>query len=260
MRRLLAAAALLAAAVSLSGPGQAAERPVRLLPDLAQSTPKRLIVTRVGDRWRLGFLSAAANVGRGPVLVRGRRSRASDPRMTARQLIRRSDGSTARGRRVGTLRYSQTRTHEHWHIRGFMRYELRDTRGRIVTPSRKVGFCLTDSAPWSRPVPRARSRPRWTTRCGLNRPDLLRVDEGISVGWMDIYDPFVEGQYVDVTGLPAGRYVLVHRVNPSGRIRALARSNNASSALVRLRWPNGRSRKPAVKRLAACFYRARCSR
>src|SRR3712207_6538817 len=139
--------------VALGGSGQAAERPVRLLPDLRQQTPRLLTVNSVGRRWRLGFLSSVLNAGRGPMEGRGSRPGLRRPWMAARQVIRRSDGSAVLGRQVGRLRYTRTPTHEHWHFMRFMRYELRDTRGRLVTPSRKVGFCLTDSATTDRTFP-----------------------------------------------------------------------------------------------------------
>jgi Lysyl oxidase len=255
------AAAAAAVVVALGGSGEAAERPVRLLPDLAQTTPKLLTVTRVDRRWRLGFLSSVRNAGRGPMELRGSRPSTRRARMSARQAILRSDGSTVLGQRVaGHLRYVRTRTHEHWHFLRFMRYELRDTRGRLVAPSRKIGFCLTDSATGDATLPGQPDEPVWTGRCGLRRPGLLTVRAGISVGWLDIYDPFREGQYVDITRLDAGRYVLVHRVDPGRRVLERKRSNNVSSALVRIRWPKGRNARPTVRKLRSCFNSARCPR
>jgi hypothetical protein len=80
--------------------------------------------------------------------------------------------------------------------------------------------------------------------------------EGISVGYGDDYDPTLEGQYVDVTGLPAGRYVLVHRVNESGALQESRTDNNASSSLIRLAWRGGR---PIVEQLRRCPGADTCS-
>ena len=46
-------------------------------------------------------------------------------------------------------------------------------------------------------------------------PGARTIREGISPGFGDDYVPQREGQSIDVTGLPPGRYVLVHRANPS---------------------------------------------
>jgi hypothetical protein len=260
---LVAALTLLAAA--LSGPGSAAKRPVTLLPDPAQSPPRLLQVEEVptegGVRWRLGFLSAVLNAGRGPLIVHGHRPDTDTPEMTGDQLIRRSDGSTATVKGVGRLRFVESVTHNHWHLLGFERYELRRTSdAKIIAPAEKTGFCLTDSShdAGDTPLPGEREQPTYTQQCGLNGRDLLQVTEGISIGWMDIYDPLKEGQWVDISRVPAGRYLLVHRVNVDGKLRELKRSNDASSLLIRISWPKGHSSEPKVDTLRSCFYSIRC--
>jgi len=81
---------------------------------------------------------------------------------------------------------------------------------------------------------------------------------GISVGYGDDYHAYLEGQSIAVTGLPAGRYELVHRVNGNGRLRETRYSNNAASVLVRLSWPNGSDDRPRVEVLKRCPGRERC--
>jgi hypothetical protein len=66
------------------------------------------------------------------------------------------------------------------------------------------------------------------------------------------------GQNVDVTGLQAGRYWLVHRANASGRLRERTFVNNAASVLLRLTWPGGRRALPRVDVLRVCEGRERC--
>jgi len=58
-----------------------------------------------------------------------------------------------------------------------------------------------------------------------------------------------------LTGLRAGRYVLVHRVNADGRLRELRHDNDAASLLLRLRWRRG---VPYIRVLAVCPDSARC--
>src|SRR4051812_20804778 len=43
------------------------------LPDLMQRPPSSLVVSRDGDRFRLGFASAVSNLGPGPLVVVGSR-------------------------------------------------------------------------------------------------------------------------------------------------------------------------------------------
>jgi hypothetical protein len=58
--------------------------------------------------------------------------------------------------------------------------------------------------------------------------------EGISVGYGDDYDAHLEGQEIDITGLPPGRYLLVHTVNPDRSLAELSYENNTSRALIRI--------------------------
>ena len=90
------------------------------------------------------------------------------------------------------------------------------------------------------------------------RPLLRSVREGISPGYGDDYDPLLEGQYVDVTGLPAGRYELVHRVNADRRLRESDYRNNAASIVLDLSWPRGVAHEPAIDVVARCGDGRRC--
>jgi len=65
----------------------------------------------------------------------------------------------------------------------------------------KGGFCVIDIFPYA-PV----THPTGAYRsCSTN--------QGISVGWADEYVPNLDGQFIDVTGVPSGAYVLESEVN-----------------------------------------------
>jgi hypothetical protein len=156
--------------------------------------------------------------------------------------------------RVGTLRYAVTPTHEHWHLLPFELYELRRAAdGALVGEARKTGFCLTDSR-------RARggARAAYASRCGLGRPDAVRLGEGISAGWSDIYGPEREGQFFDVTDVPAGRYALVNRVNAGRAIRESSYADDLAATLFDLSWPAGPDAPPATSVVGACTGTAQC--
>jgi hypothetical protein len=78
-----------------------------LLPDLVQSPPRALEVYRARDTWRLAFLSAVENDGRGPMLLVGSRPDQNGPAMSVEQLIRRSDGTTSAYPVDGEIRFVQ---------------------------------------------------------------------------------------------------------------------------------------------------------
>ena len=258
---LTASAALLlcgpALAQAPAGPGGP------LTPDLEQEPPSGLVLTadakeRGATRYYLGFRSAVRNVGLGPLLINGRRSSRKTPAMVATQVVQRADGAVDRVPGVGRLRYVVSPGHRHWHLLGFDRYSLRRADGgRTVRRVRKTGFCLGDRyrtlAPLAGPSP---ATPAFTSNCGPGQPGRLSVSEGISVGYGDDYAANLEGQYLKLSGLPDGRYVLAHEVNADRRLRESSYDNNSASVLLALRW---RGSKPDLRVLAICEHTAACS-
>ena len=81
---------------------------------------------------------------------------------------------------------------------------------------------------------------------------------GISVGWGDRYGAQLEGQYIDVTRVPTGTYVLVHRLNLDGKLAESEYDNDASSVRFRLVWREDPSRLPRIKLLRRCAGSADC--
>jgi serine protease len=229
------------------------------LPDLDQETPYGLNVTAAAGRYWLGFGSAVRNVGRGPLLIDGYRPDTVSPTMTADQTIERDDGSTDVRAGVGRLQFVTSPDHRHWHYLRFDRYQLRRAGStKVLLRDQKTGFCLGDRYR-ATGVSLAHAAPEkvYRTNCGLNETQLLDVHEGISVGWGDDYKPFLEGQDLPLTGLRAGRYVLVHRVNSDHHLRELSYKNNAASVLLDLRWQQGA---PSLKVLRSCPNSGRCEK
>ncbi len=234
---------------------------VELLPDFDQRAPRGLVVTGTRGSFKLGFVSATDNVGRGPVRIVGRRASRRIPTMRAHQLIQLAAGGTRIEPDVGLIRYTWSSSHSHWHLLRFQTYELRRARDfRLVVRDRKSGFCLADH--WglaARRVAHFRG-PRFLSNCGNGRPDLLIVSEGTSSGYTDRYPANFHGQNLDVTRVPPGRYILVHRANPRFLLRELRYDNNAGSALIRISWPGGRRSAPSVRVLRYCEGGERCGR
>jgi hypothetical protein len=252
-----AAVALLAAALALSvcaSPVAAAEP---LLPDLTQETPYDLGIVSDGKRHHLGFASVVYNYGDGPLRIVGSRSSRNDPTMTATQVVDQDDGTKVRREGIGELRYVDSITHRHWHYLKFDTYSLRRPDGSLARADRKTGFCLGDrlTAPEIGPLPAMQPFAEYGGNCGYDEPGLLEVEEGIAVGYGDDYGPQLEGQFVDITRLPAGRYVLVHRVNADGALQEKTVENNAASVLVDVRYRRG---VPRVTQVARCPLSAAC--
>lgn len=251
-----AAVALLAAVLfaCVCAPPAAADP---LLPDLTQETPYNLGIVSDGKRHRLGFGSVVYNYGDGPLRIAGSRSSRSDPTMTATQVVDQSDGTKVRREGIGELRYVDSITHRHWHYLKFDTYSLRRPDGSLARADVKTGFCLGDrlTAPDIGPLPAMQPYAEYGGNCGYDEPDRLEVEEGIAVGYGDDYGPQAEGQFVDITRLPAGRYVLVHRVNADGALQEKTVDNNAASVLIDVRYRRGA---PRVTQVARCPLSATC--
>ncbi len=218
-----------------------------LIPDLDQWAPTHVYVATHGKRRVLAFQSAVENVGQGPVWIEGKR-KPKERRMTAWQLVRRANGTVHRLPSAGFMRYDVAPTHSHWHFHPFERYELWKRGGtKALARDHKQGFCFGDRHPVTRTA-RAHFR---AGDCGLRRPKAFGVKEGTSVGFVDIYPPEYHGQWIDITGIPDGRYVLVHRVNPEFALRERSYANNEASVRIELRGD-------AVRVLKVCSGSADC--
>jgi hypothetical protein len=226
--------ALAVVAVTAAG-GQGA------LPNLVELPPSSLEVEHGGGHDVLRFTSTVANTGTGALVVISTRP-GRDGAFASVQLVGR--------RRIPLavqLRYRRSGGHDHFHLVGFERYELRDARGRLVARDHKVGFCLSDRQSLGRARPH-----RTTSDCGRGHPRARRVVQGLSPGYADPYDADLGGQSFDVTGLPAGEYVLVNVVNP---LRAFDESDYGDDA-ASVRFVLARPPAPAgiafVRVLAVC--------
>jgi hypothetical protein len=259
----LSAASLCAAllAVVVTPPsGHAADAGARRLPDLVQELPGQLEITVGGPKTRpsyhLGFGSAVSNIGDGPLVIDGHRDAATRA-MVADQLIDRDGAAPDVVPGVGSLSYVKSPDHQHWHFHGFDHYELRRAgSSQAVVRDRKSGFCLGDRYRVATTPAAAAAQPVYTSRCGLTQPGLLQIREGISVGYGDNYTATLEYQDLALTGLKAGRYVLVHRVNADRRLLETRYDNNAASMLLRLRWRHG---VPDLRVLKSCPNGASCA-
>jgi hypothetical protein len=224
--------------------------PRELLPDFDQRAPFGLTVAGT----KLGFASATDNIGDGAVWVRGKRGSITGP-MRAQQLVRLSDGSVRAYPDAGRLRYTPSPTHTHWHLLDFQRYELRTLDGVLIVRDRKSGFCLADHYGLARRRVAVFSGGHFFGNCAASNPGALSVEQGTSVGFTDLYPAHFHGQNLELRGVPAGVYALVHRANPEQRLEEVDYTNNAASLRIRLTWKAGA---PVVETLRRCESSASC--
>jgi hypothetical protein len=236
---------------------QPAWRPLQrvreLLPDFDQRAPTDLTIAGGRGRLLLGFTSLVDNIGTGPSELVGVRT-SGQARMSGTQRVRLANGNVRTYRNVAQFRYTNSPPHHHWHLMRFDSFELHTLDGTLLVRDRKSGFCLADhwgAAPGRWPG----RRPHFLGDCEQYHPEATRVVMGTTPGYTDRYPAFFHGQNIDITGVPAGTYVLTHRVNASMQLRELRYDNDAASVRIRLRWRAGH---PTVRVLRRCPATATC--
>lgn len=90
--------------------------------------------------------------------------------------------------------------HGHYHIRDFSIYELLTPDGTLVVAGEKQGFCFEDSFKYGK-----------TPSSGYNCDY-----QGITSGWGDWYYKQLPGQWIDITGVAEGDYVVRVTINEAG--------------------------------------------
>jgi hypothetical protein len=90
--------------------------------------------------------------------------------------------------------------HGHYHIRDFSVYELLNIDRTVVIAGHKQGFCFEDSFKYDGGKSNGYN-------CGF---------QGITSGWGDWYYKQLTGQWIDITGVPEGDYIVRVRINAAG--------------------------------------------
>ncbi|NUM52181.1 MAG: hypothetical protein HUU46_00930 [Candidatus Hydrogenedentes bacterium] len=206
---------------------------VDLLPDMVVDTAfleDHEIRTDIKpNKTHLIFSNAMANVGDGPLYVFGVNPKdkgADDETQKVKQRIFRSDGSHY-NRVAGHFVYHSQ--HNHTHFEDWAIYRLReilpnDGVGDIIATSKKTSFCLLDSFEYDLSLPNAPDNPEFIS-CSTDV-------QGISVGYEDLYDKSIPGQWIDITNVPNGDYWLESEVDPENNVLEKDDANNVGRIKV----------------------------
>ena len=90
--------------------------------------------------------------------------------------------------------------HGHYHIQNFSEYDLLNTDGTPAAVGVKQGFCMEDNFKY-----------------GPNKSNGYDCAyQGITSGWGDWYYKQLVGQWIDITGVPAGEYIVRITINSAG--------------------------------------------
>jgi len=115
--------------------------------------------------------------------------------------------------------YTFSACHGHYHLNEAMAYELLDKNLQPVKKDgqsvvgHKQGFCMLDM----RKASGSAGERKYTC-----------TNQGLSSGWADVYASTLDCQWIDVTGVPAGDYVVKVTVNPGGSLTEVDKTNNSA--------------------------------
>jgi hypothetical protein len=197
-----------------------------------------------GARRCLRFDQVIANVGDGPFELRYRMEGLATEQQL-RQRVYASDGSFDEFT-VDTYEFHPA--HAHFHYKNFGQaflYRLNpDGTMDKVRESRKNGFCMIDventrfgldehGLPYKGEAPRTYYFPRCNAPTERDEHGTYMVN-GISVGWADVYNWFLADQYIEISGVPDGLYVIETRANPIRSVHETTFDDNTARSTIRL--------------------------
>lgn len=188
----------------------------------------------------LRFDQIIANFGAGPFELRYRMDGlATDQEL--RQRVYRSDGSSY-DRVADTYEFHPA--HAHFHYKNFAqsRLWLSNARGKRlgaapVRTGKKNGFCMidVDNVWFGRKGDAARTYyfPRCNAPTETDATGTYMVN-GISVGWADVYNWFLADQFIEVSGLGDGYYLLETEADPEDTVLEGRNADNTTATLIRI--------------------------
>jgi len=202
---------------------------------MGKVTRVTLDTTTIPGHRLLRYTARIVNVGAGPLDATGTRGSTSDVTMPVVQNIHQSDGSIDNVPTSDTM-YWAGDGHNHWHITDLEGTVLkRLDSGVVVGTSAKHGFHGADSTAWDLTLPGAPQAKVFLACSGSScDPAALSVNEGLSVGWMDTYAYSAVLQWIDITGLKNGKYVITQSADPFGYFDEADTANNTASATLHI--------------------------
>ena len=124
---------------------------------------------------------------------------------------------------VGDI-FTFSECHQHYHFDSYASYELLDDAGALMAPGHKQAFCLMDFEPWAPGI-------EWRDakyNCSM---------QGIAVGWADTYDSYLDCQFIDITDVPEGDYLLRVNLNYQHLLAESDYTNNTTEVPVHIPAP-----------------------
>jgi putative cell wall-binding protein len=221
----------LALVAGAAGPHREAVAATDRLPDLRMWWLSDFRTETVGGERRLRFTTNMTNEGAGPLEVRGSRGSLAESHLRTQQLIHDDAGGSRLVDNRALMEYAAD-GHDHWHIQGVMLYQMWSADGQ-VRRGHKVGFCFLDSRRMIGSLPAAYGGHL----CGNQGSLSNRM--GLTVGWGDEYPWNFTFQWIEISALPPGDYIVQARADEQNWYVESNESNNCAWAQVRITASDG---------------------
>lgn len=121
--------------------------------------------------------------------------------------------------------------HDHWHVEDFQDWTIQNENAQVLKSGAKTGFCFWDNYRYGSTAP-AYYHPDTTSACELDANG--SVPMGMSVGWGDEYPSNIAYQYIDISGLPNGKYKVTLVADPHEHFTEAREDNNGSWAWINI--------------------------
>jgi lysyl oxidase len=198
-------------------------------PNLTPFPAANISLVTSGEQSTLRFSTTSWNNGAGPLVLVGGEVETGSGKQKVYQRVHLSDGSSFL-HFAGTWQFHED--HNHIHFDDYALYSLQpvDAPGGSLRTGQKVTFCLMDNVKVNTRLPGAPPKAVYTV-CG-------NIEQGLSVGWGDLYAANLPGQEIDFTGAADGIYQLVIEVDPTNALIETNKNDNRSCVLLDIRKPS----------------------
>ena len=175
--------------------------------------------------------NGVANVGLGKLYLHSpNASPGADTALVLQRVFREDD--TFWDRPAGYFTYHPG--HSHIHYEEWAIYRLRFAPGGgLGDPFRegdKTTFCIADALVHDSSLPGFNPVPQFY---------LCNTDsQGLGVGWADVYYKHMDGQCIDITGVPDGTYWLESETDPNNNVLESDETNNIARILITIGNPD----------------------
>jgi len=169
--------------------------------DSCELDPDEACVGAPGDRRLLRFSIETPNIGTGDLFL----------------------GTPS----AGNDAFQFSACHNHYHFVGYAEYQLINTAGGTVGAGQKQAFCLLDTHKYLTADPTVSDTSMYW--CGY---------QGIQRGWSDVYTANLPCQFLDITDVADGNYLLRVTLNRDQTLAELNYSNNVVEVPVTIGNPD----------------------